>query len=147
MRVNIELKTQPNVTTELAEKIVKLVEVMNMEHQVLISSFEHEQLSKVRQLTKTIALAVLTDERIENLNNYLQLLDATAYHPNCYGDQDSTGLRKLKLDDITTVRDSGHHVNVWTCNNKDDMRQLIAAGVTGLISDFPNRVQDVLLAY
>ena len=147
MRVNIELKTQPNVTTELAEKIVKLVEVMNMEHQVLISSFEHEQLSKVRQLTKTIALAVLTDERIENLNNYLQLLDATAYHPNCYGDQDSTGLRKLKLDDITTVRDSGHHVNAWTCNNKDDMRQLIAAGVTGLISDFPNRVQDVLLAY
>ena len=147
MRVNIELKTQPNVTTELAEKIVKLVEVMNMEHQVLISSFEHEQLSKVRQLTKTIALAVLTDERIENLNNYLQLLDATAYHPNCYGDQDSTGLRKLKLDDITTVRDSGHHVNVWTCNNKDDMRQLFAAGVTGLISDFPNRVQDVLLAY
>ena len=147
MRVNIELKTQPNVTTELAEKVVKLVEVMNMEHQVLISSFEHEQLSKVRQLTKTIALAVLTDERIENLNNYLQLLDATAYHPNCYGDQDSTGLRKLKLDDITTVRDSGHHVNVWTCNNKDDMRQLIAAGVTGLISDFPNRVQDVLLAY
>ena len=147
MRVNIELKTQPNVTTELAKKVVKLVEVMNMEHQVLISSFEHEQLSKVRQLTKTIALAVLTDERIENLNNYLQLLDATAYHPNCYGDQDSTGLRKLKLDDITTVRDSGHHVNVWTCNNKDDMRQLIAAGVTGLISDFPNRVQDVLLAY
>ena len=147
MRVNIELKTQPNVTTELAEKIVKLVEVMNMEHQVLISSFEHEQLSKVRQLTKTIAIAVLTDEYIENLNNYLQLLDATAYHPNCYGDQDSTGLRKLKLDDITTVRDSGHHVNVWTCNNKDDMRQLIAAGVTGLISDFPNRVQDVLLAY
>ena len=147
MRVNIELKTQPNLTTELAEKVVELVEVMNMEHQVLISSFEHEQLSKVRQLTKTIALAVLTDERIENLNNYLQLLDATAYHPNCYGDRDATGRRQLKLDDITTVRDSGHHVNVWTCNNKDDMRQLIAAGVTGLISDFPNRVHDVLLAY
>jgi glycerophosphoryl diester phosphodiesterase len=25
------------------------------------------------------------------------------------------------------------------------MRQLIAAGVTGVISDFPNRVRDVLL--
>jgi glycerophosphoryl diester phosphodiesterase len=25
------------------------------------------------------------------------------------------------------------------------MRKLIAAGVTGLISDFPNRVRDVLL--
>ena len=114
MMVNIELKTQPNVTTELAENVVNLIEVMNMEHQVLISSFEHEQLSLVRQLTKTIAIAVLTDERIENLNNYLQLLDATAYHPNCYGDRDATGRRKLNLDDIAPVRESGRHVNVWT---------------------------------
>ncbi|MEI6067448.1 MAG: glycerophosphodiester phosphodiesterase family protein [Methylococcaceae bacterium] len=147
MMVNIELKTQPNVTTELVEMVVKLVEVTNMEHQVLISSFEHEQLRKVRQLTKIIAIAVLTSDRIENLNNYLQLLDATAYHPNCYCVQDATGIRKLNLDDITLVCEGGRNVNGWTCNNKDDMRQLIAAGVTGLISDFPNRVQDVLLSY
>ncbi len=147
MMVNIELKTQPNMMTELAEKVVKLVEVMNMEHQVLISSFTHDELQKVRQLTKTIAIAVLTDNIIENLNNYLQLLDATAYHPNCYGDRDATGRRKLNLDDIATAREGGRHVNAWTCNNKDDMRHLIAAGVTGLISDFPNRVQDVLMAY
>ena len=147
MMVNIELKTQPNMMTELAEKVVKLVEVMNMEHQVLISSFTHDELQKVRQLTKTIAIAVLTDDSIENLNNYLQLLDARAYHPNCYGDRDATGRRKLNLDDIATAREGGRHVNAWTCNNKDDMRHLIAAGVTGLISDFPNRVQDVLMAY
>jgi len=147
MMVNIELKTQPNMMTELAEKVVKLVEGMNMEHQVLISSFTHDELQKVRQLTKTIAIAVLTDNIIENLNNYLQLLDATAYHPNCYGDRDATGRRKLNLDDIATAREGGRHVNAWTCNNKDDMRHLIAAGVTGLISDFPNRVQDVLMAY
>jgi glycerophosphoryl diester phosphodiesterase len=145
--VNIELKMQPNVTTELTEKVVKLVEVMNMDHQVMISSFEHEQLRKVRQLTKTIATAVLTDNRIENLNNYLQLLGATAYHPNCYGDRNATGLRTLNLDDIAPVRKGGRQVNVWTCNNKDDMHQLIAAGVTGLISDFPNRVQEVLMTY
>jgi glycerophosphoryl diester phosphodiesterase len=35
-------------------------------------------------------------------------------------------------------------VNVWTCNDKAQMRQLIAAGVTGLISDYPNRVREVL---
>jgi len=147
MMVNIELKIQPNVTTELTEQVVKLVEVMNMEHQVLISSFAHDELQKIRHVTKTIATAVLTDNRIENLNNYLQLLGATAYHPNCYGDRDATGLRKLNLDDIAMARKGGHQVNVWTCNNKDDMRQLITAGINGLISDFPNRVQEVLLAY
>jgi glycerophosphoryl diester phosphodiesterase len=55
------------------------------------------------------------------------------------------GARKLNLDEIASIRKSGRYVNVWTCNKKNDMRQLIAAGVTGLISDFPNRVRAVLL--
>ena len=118
---------------------------MRLDHRVLISSFDHDQLVKVRQLTKTIATGILTSDRIENLNEYLQLLDADAYHPNCYSECDSMGTRKLNLDEITAIRECGRYVNVWTCNNKDDMRQLIAAGVTGLISDFPNRVRDVLL--
>ncbi len=147
MMVNIELKTQPNVTTELAERVVKLVESMKMDHQVLISSFTHDQLRTVRQLTKTIAIALLTSDKIENLNEYLQLLDADAYHPNCYTEFDSKEIRKLNLDEIMPVRECGCYVNVWTCNNKDDMKQLVAAGATGLISDFPNRVQDVLLEY
>jgi len=145
--VNIELKTQPNVTTELAEGVVKLVELMKMDNQVVISSFAHDQLRTVRQLTKTIAIAVLTNDKIENLNDYLCLLDADAYHPNCYCEPDSTGSRKLNRYGITEVRSTGRYVNGWTCNNKDDMRQLINTGMTGLISDFPNRVQDVLLEY
>ena len=145
MMVNIELKKQPDMTTELANTVVKLVEFMRLDHHVLISSFDHDQLVKVRELTKTIATGILTDDRIDNLNEYLQLLDADAYHPNCYSESDSMGTRELNLYGITTIRESGRYVNVWTCNNKDDMRQLIAAGVTGLISDFPNRVRDVLL--
>ena len=145
MMVNIELKTQPNTSPELAEAVVKLVEFMRFDHHVLISSFDHDQLMKVRRLTKTIATGILTGDRIENLNGYLQLLDADAYHPNCYSECDSKGTRKLNLDVISPIRECGRYVNMWTCNNKDDMRQLIAAGVTGLISDFPNRVRDVLL--
>jgi glycerophosphoryl diester phosphodiesterase len=147
MMVNIELKNQPGRYPELADAAVKLVEFMGLDHQVLISSFDHDQLVKVRELTKSIATGVLTSDRIENLNGYLQLLGADAYLPNCYTECDSTGTRKLNLDEITHVRECGRYVNVWTCNNKDDMRQLIAAGVTGLISDFPNRVRDVLLEF
>jgi glycerophosphoryl diester phosphodiesterase len=147
MMVNIELKKQPDMTTELAYTVVKLVEFMSLDHRVLISSFDNDQLVKVRELTKIIATGILTSDRIDNLDKYLQLLDADAYHPNCYSESDSMGTRELNLYGITTIRESGRYVNVWTCNNKDDMRQLVAAGVTGLISDFPNRVRDVLLEY
>lgn len=144
MMVNIELKTQPDSATVLAAAVVELVESMKLDHKILISSFDHDELVKVRKLTKTHATGVLTSDRTGNMNGYLQLLDADAYHPGCYSDTDLMGTRTLNLEGITDVRKAGRYVNAWTCNDKDDMRRLIAAGVTGLISDFPNRVRDVL---
>ena len=142
MRVNIELKTQLGRDTQMAEAVVQLVESMGLAHQVLISSFEHQQLALVRRLSNTIATGVLTDDRLEHLNDYLQGLDAYAYHPNCYRSDTGT----LNLEDIAAVRADGRYVNVWTCNHPDDMRRLVAAGVTGLISDYPNRVREILSA-
>ena len=145
MMINIELKSQPDSSQELASAVVNLVESMRLDHRVLISSFDHDQLLKVRELTNSHATGILTSERIDNPDEYLQLHDADAYHPDCYSESDAMGTRVLNMDGITDVRKSGRSVNAWTCNNKGDMRQLIAAGVTGLISDFPNRVRDVLL--
>jgi len=145
LMVNIELKAQPDLYPGLAEAVVKLVERMGMEYRILISSFDHAQLVKVRKLSKIIATAVLTGEHIANPVAYLQALDADAYNPDCYYNCDAAGIGKPNLDGISAVRESGRAVNVWTCNNKDDMQALIAVGVSGLISDFPNRVREVLL--
>ena len=142
MMVNIELKTQPGGDIPVAEAVVRLVVAMGLERRVLISSFEHRQLALVRQLSNTIATAVLSGDRLERPNDYLQQLDADAFHPNCYGSDGGT----LNLEAIAAVRAAGRYVNVWTCNHQDDMRRLIAAGVTGLIADYPNRVREVLSA-
>jgi glycerophosphoryl diester phosphodiesterase len=146
LMVNIELKALPRMYPGMAEAAVELVESLGMENRVLISSFDHEQLVSVRQRSDSIATGVLTGDRLAKPGAYLALLDADAYHPGT----DSMGFysltRKLDPCGIIDVLASGRAVNVWTCNDKDEMRQLIAAGVTGVISDFPNRVRDVLLA-
>ena len=150
MMVNIEIKTLPRMYPGLAEDTITLVQAMGMERQVLISSFDHEQLVIVRQLSQVIATGALTSDRIARPAEYLRLIDADAYNPGCYDDYDSLGFGSVtgQLDarGITAVRAAGRGVNVWTCNDPDQMRQLIAAGVTGLITDFPNRVRDVLAA-
>jgi glycerophosphoryl diester phosphodiesterase len=146
--VNIELKTLPRMYPGLAEAVMTLVENLRLEPGVLISSFDHEQLLEVRRHSAVIATAVLTSDRLAKPGEYLKLLDADAYHPGCYGNYDSLGFGSVsgKLDPrgIVEARAVGRGVNVWTCNDKDRMRQLIAAGATGLISDFPNRVRDIL---
>ncbi|MDD5321564.1 MAG: glycerophosphodiester phosphodiesterase family protein [Methylococcales bacterium] len=148
LMVNIELKTQKQMDSGLANAVVKLVEFLGCDQRVLISCFDHEQLVKVRQLTNNIAIGVLTGDRLPNPTEYLQSLDADAYNLGCYRDYETMGFNsidgKLYLSEINNARKSGCSVNIWTCNDKEEMRQLIAAGVTGLISDYPNRVRDVL---
>jgi glycerophosphoryl diester phosphodiesterase len=144
LMVNIELKTLPRMYPGLAESVVQLIETMAMSSQVLISSFDHEQLVTVRRLSTLIATAVLTGDRLAYPGEYLKRLDADAYHPST----DSVGLGSLEGEPDPTgwadVLESGRTVNVWTCNDKKQMRQLLASGITGLISDFPNRVDEVL---
>lgn len=146
--LNIELKTLPRMYPGLANAVVTLVESMGLEQQVLISSVDHEQLIVIRRRTGIIATGVITSDRLARPSEYLKLLDADAYNPCCYGENDSMGFgsvnQSLDPSGINAVRKFGYGVNVWTCNNKDEMRQLIAAGVTGIMSDFPNRVRDVL---
>jgi glycerophosphoryl diester phosphodiesterase len=148
MMVNVEIKTLPRMYPGMTEAVVKLVVAMGMEKRVIISSFDHEQLVEARRLNKIIATGALTSDRLAEPGEYLRLLDADAYNPGCYGDYDSMGFGSVTgtLDPrgIKAARRARRRVNVWTCNDKNEMRQLIAAGVTGLITDFPNRVRDVL---
>jgi glycerophosphoryl diester phosphodiesterase len=150
MMINIEIKSIPRMYSGLTEAVVQLVEAMGLDRRILISSFDHEQLVEVRRLSNIIATGVLTSDRLAKPGDYLQLLDSDAYNPGCYGDYDSMGFgsvsRKLDPRGIMNVRAAGRGVNVWTCNDKHQMRELIAAGVTGLITDFPNRVRDVCAA-
>jgi glycerophosphoryl diester phosphodiesterase len=148
MMVNIEIKTLPRMYPGLTEAVVQLVVDMGLQDRVLLSSFDHEQLLVVRRLNDAIATAVVTSDRLAKPGEYLRMLDADAYHPSCCGAHDSMGFGSVSgmLDSrgIQEARDAQRGVNVWTCNDKDHMQQLIAAGVTGLITDFPNRLRDVL---
>jgi glycerophosphoryl diester phosphodiesterase len=146
--VNIEIKMLPRMYSGLTKRVVEMVVEMGLANHVIISSFDHEQLLEVRRLSKIIPTGVLTSDRLTKVGEYLRLLDADAYHPGCYGDYDSVGFNSVNgvLDtrSIQCARAAERGVNVWTCNDKDEIRRLIAAGVTGLITDFPNRVREVL---
>ncbi|MEC4749484.1 glycerophosphodiester phosphodiesterase family protein [Methylomicrobium sp. Wu6] len=142
--VNIELKMLPRMYPGLTDAVLDLVDEMGLQTDVLISSFDHEQLRRVRQRSPAVQTAVLTNERLALPGEYLQRIGADAFHPGT----EPLGLhsltRTLDAGAVSAVRKLDKRVNVWTCNDKDEMRQLIAAGVTGLISDYPNRVREVL---
>jgi glycerophosphoryl diester phosphodiesterase len=151
LMVNIELKNQPDGTTGLVEAVLNAIETMNMQDQILISSFEHDMLKQVRQQTKTIATAALNDTPIKAPLAYLRKLKANAYNLGCYKDYKANGFSALPgkryLAHINKANKAGFGVNIWTCNDQDEMGYLLSAGTTGLISDYPNRVREKIKDY
>jgi glycerophosphoryl diester phosphodiesterase len=146
--VNIELKTLPRMYRELVPRVFASLDRFGMREQVLISSFDHTQLVAARAACDVVATAALSAGRLARVPQYLQLLDADAYNPGCLGDADSLGFHSvdgaLDHDTLSAVRAAGKHVNVWTCNDAQQMQQLLAAGVTGIITDHPDRLAALL---
>jgi glycerophosphoryl diester phosphodiesterase len=148
LMVNIELKTQPDTDAILATSVLKTIHALNMETRILISSFEHGLLRQVRRQSKTIATAVLSEIPLKAPVTYLRKLKVTAYNLQRYQDYKINGYGSLAgkryLAHLAKIRHAGFAVNLWTCNDRNEIKALLATGVTGLISDYPNRVQAII---
>lgn len=146
--LHIELKLIPRFYPHLAEKVVGEVVQSGMHDAVLISSFDHATLAKVRTISPLVRTAVLTTERLGSPAAYLARLGASAYNPGCYGDYDTVGFGALtgELDrgTITEVTSSGCDVYVWTENDPERMERLMQAGVSGIYTDYPHRLRALL---
>lgn len=141
--VNVEIKSIPRMYPGIAQKVLADIDRSGLRDRILVSSFDHEQLVALRELDADLPLGVLVSERLARPERYLELLDADAYHPGCSGESDSLGFHSvsgtLEAQGIAAVRASGRGVFAWTCNDTAQMRALAAAGVSGIITDYPNR--------
>ncbi|MGE5524626.1 MAG: glycerophosphodiester phosphodiesterase [Rhodospirillaceae bacterium] len=146
--LHIELKLIPRFYPHLAEKVVGEVLQSGMHDAVLISSFDHATLARVRKLSPLVRTAVLTTERLGSPAAYLARLGASAYNPGCYGDYDTVGFGalsgELDRETIAEVRSAGCDVYVWTENDPERMERLMRAGVSGIYTDYPHRLRGLL---
>lgn len=80
--VNIELKNSLIWYEGIEEKVVGLVQEMRLTEQVIISSFNHNSLVKVRQLDSTIKTGVLYDCVLVEPWEYGSRIGAASMHPS-----------------------------------------------------------------
>ncbi len=130
-KVNIEIKDVTGTPGDatIVEQVVSLVEELDMADSVIISSFNHTYIRRVKNINPELATAPIVNEGVSDPVALLQDLGAQAYHP---------GLKRIgDLSKIAIARAAGFDVNVWTVNEKEDMLKLIEAGASGLFTDFP----------
>ncbi|MEQ9468675.1 MAG: glycerophosphodiester phosphodiesterase [Ekhidna sp.] len=143
IRYNIELKTQletdsifhptPDIFSEL---VVSLLKEKNLLDRVTIQSFDFRTLRYIRANYPEIQLAALIENELSWKDNIGQL----SFTPEIY----SSYYQLLSQDIVKEIQTAGMRVVPWTVNDSAEMKKLIAWGVDGIITDYPDRALKVI---
>ena len=129
--LNIELKGSDTSkgSLEMVNKYVKSGKIKLSN--ILFSSFNWNELVKLRNLDSDVKIALITGEDPMDAISPALTLNAIAINPN---------YKKLNKDNVQKIFSSGLKIYTWTVNNKLDIIKVKSLKVNGIITDFPERI-------
>lgn len=138
--LNLELKNSVIEYKGLEEKVLNMIDEFNLKDRVIISSFNHMSLVKIRKLEdqriktnknlsteKRITLGALTESTLVNVPKYLKTISVECYHPYFPS--------ILNKEYMEVLKKAGIKVNPYTVNNVVDMKKVIEVGANSIITN------------
>ncbi len=142
--VNIEVKIdEPEARVE--ERIVRLLRSRGMLERTVLSSFLPGPLERSKRIEPELATALLYS-RPELLPEIEALVWGVLSEPELRVDALHPHHRLATPAHVAWVHAEGFGVTVWTVNDDKLMRRLVALGVEGIITDYPDRLARLLAA-
>lgn len=135
MELNIELKAGSIFYPVIEEKVLKMVDKYGIKKQVIISSFDHYSLVKIKDLDKDIKTGILYMEALYKPLDYVKTTKANALHPNYI---------TLTKDIVDEAKAIGIDVNPYTINNEEHVRMIKPMNVNAIITNYPDKVKAIL---
>ena len=148
-RAVIELKdtNRPELYEAMNQEIWRLIQQYNMEDKVIIASFDHKINQRFKEISNgQVAIGAGESEATSYLTRMILRLNGIA-HTDAQAFQLPTtqhGLDLTQKNIINGSRQRGLDVYYWTINDEGTMRDLIAKGVDGIMTDNPELLEKVL---
>ena len=127
--INIELKNNIINYPLLEEKVLRIIDQLRLEKQVVLSSFNMESMLKVRQLHPTIEIGTLFAGVQQKVIESTKMLNAQAIHGDLPLILSSEAKRAVK---------EGIKLRVYTVNDVKILPELRHAEVSTVMTDFPD---------
>lgn len=175
--LNLELKNSIFEYDELEEKVINMIDEYNLRDRVIISTFNHMSLVKIRELEKQ-EIEYMTNHQVETLKDSSNT-DYKNKNTKLKNDKtkskskmilgaltDSTLANVPKyLDDIDVecyhpcfysilnksymkeIKDAGIKVNPYTVNETEYMKMVIEAGADSIITNEVEKLNDVIKSF
>ncbi|MCP4980647.1 MAG: glycerophosphodiester phosphodiesterase [Gammaproteobacteria bacterium] len=166
VRFNIEVKINPEKPAlslppkDFVEAVIKVIREYDLADRITVQSFDWRALRAVQDLASDLTTSYLTaDQRwLSNLQSgipgpspWLNGLDVDDFGGSAAraikaagGHIWSSYHKEIDAAAIRQAHRLGVSVYAWTVNDSRRMRELIAMGVDGIITDYPDRLRQVI---
>jgi len=137
IQLDVEIKGLEVRKTDLVIQVVRLIEEMNLENRVIISSYNFMALAYVHQMNRRIRTAFLTD--YPDFYLAIETFIPKKYRPYSlvfYFRRTDERVLKRALRD--------HMVMVFTVDEEEEMKKFIRWGVDGIITNHPQLLRTLV---
>ena len=135
---NVELKTGINEYLGIEEKVWELIKEYNLEEKVIISSFNHFSVMRMKKIAPQLKYGFLSEDWIIDAGKYTHSYGVQCYHPR---------FNNLVPDVIKELKKYNLEINTWTVNLEEDMRYLYSNNIDVIITNYPELAQEIKKEY
>ncbi len=128
---NIELKTGVYEYEGIEEAVLDCIRKHNVSEKVIISSFNHFSVLRMRDLAPDLKCGFLTDCWLIDAGKYVKNQGIPCYHPNFHN---------LTPEVTAEIKQYGLEINTWTVNTLEDFNYLENLGVDIAIGNYPELI-------
>ncbi|TDQ42223.1 glycerophosphodiester phosphodiesterase [Aureibacillus halotolerans] len=135
--INVEIKNIPCYYNGIEQKVLDVLQQYKRIDSTVVSSFDHNSLQALASLNPDVRLGLLYAMNAVHHDRLVQTIDADIYslHPMFIG---------ISAAAAAAAEKTGLHVYPWTVNAEKDLQSWIDAGVSGIITNFPERMNALL---
>ncbi|TBL81760.1 glycerophosphodiester phosphodiesterase [Paenibacillus thalictri] len=133
--INVEIKG--SYGRKLEHALCALMKRKNRVHNVVVSSFDHKSLMFLKLLLPEAKIGLLYDMNAAKHSALADTLGLPVYslHPN---------MKRIDTEDVREAIERGLRVYPYTINDEAQMQEAIDYGVSGIITDYPGRLNGLL---
>ncbi len=125
---NIELKTNINEYHGIEGKVLELIEKYSLEDKVIISSFNHFTIMRMKEIAPYLKYGLLTESWIINPGKYTNDLGVKCYHPQ---------FKSLNSCTVDELKKYNIEINTYTVNDEEDIKDMFYKKVDVIITNYP----------
>lgn len=142
-RISLNIEIKPEVAASkfkgsAVEKVIQLIQKYEIDNYVLISSFDYQTVHHVKSEAPHISAALLFNHKIDSERALVPLLN------RYQADGLNVAYSQLNRQWLNEASNLDIPIWVYTVNSKYRMRKLIRRGVTGIFSDRPDRLKEIV---